>query len=311
MVEEVLGGIKLFNVLVFYFLSLLLSQFLIEFKLKYYQARFFSVLAVVLVTYLFSFLFPFKIVFYIVFLIFIALSLYTIVKNKFKIEIDKSEEFVFVIFFAYFIFLRSLVPDVYGAEKFMDMAFINSVLKSNVFPPNDPYFAGGKLDIYYYFGHVIGAGIILMSFAKPEIGYNIAMAAISAFSFLIAFGFLKEFVEEKYAAIGSIFILFSGNLYAATELFYKLLTFQKVSYLFYWNATRVIEDSTFSYAITEFPYFSFIHADYHAHVVAIPITLLCLSFLYNFHKGDKFNGYLLIPTLFILFATNPWNVPIL
>jgi len=301
----------LLNVLIFYFLSLLLSQSFLMLRLKYYQARLFSILFITLITYLFSFFFPFKIVFYTVFSIFITLSVYAVVKNNFKIRLDRNEEFIFVVFLAYFIFLRSLIPDIYGAEKFMDMAFINSVLKSHAFPPNDPYFAGGKLNIYYYFGHVIGAVITLISFTKPEVGYNIAMAAISALSFLMIFGFLKEFVEERYAAVGSIFVLFSGNLYAAIELFYKLFTFQRIGYLFYWNATRVIEDSTFGYAITEFPYFSFIHADFHAHVVAIPITLLCLAFLYDFYKGDRLKGYLLIPLLFILFATNSWSFPVI
>ena len=296
-------------VLIFYFSSLIISQPFFS-TLKYYQARFFSLLLLTLASYLFSFVFPFKYVFYIFFTFFIVVGIYVTVKNGLTFKVNR-DEFVFLIVFIYFLLLRALVPDIFGAEKFMDMAFINSILKSYTFPPNDPYFAGGKLNVYYYFGHVIGAAITLMSFTKSEIGYNIAIAAIPAFSSLIVFGFLKEFVKNVYAALGSIFILFSGNLYAAMEFFYKLLTAQSVGFLFYWNATRIIKDSTFGYAITEFPYFSFIHADLHAHVVAIPITILTISILYDFYKGNKLKGYLLPILLFILFATNPWNVPTL
>ena len=294
------------EVLIFYFLSFLIAQPL-NLHLKYYQARFFSILLLSLFSYSLSFFMPFKISFYFVLLIFVAIAAIYVARNGFNI--DRKCELLFAVVFAYFIFLRSLDPNIFGAEKFMDMAFINSILKSKTFPPNDPYFAGGKLNIYYYFGHVIGAVVTLISFAKPEVGYNIAMATIPAFSFLVTFGFLNEFLENKFAILGSVFVLFSGNLYAAFEFFYKLLNNCNIGFLFYWNATRVIEDSTFGYAITEFPYFSFIHADFHAHVVAIPITLLCLSIFYDFYNSSKLKGYFLIPLLFILFATNPWSFP--
>ena len=40
----------------------------------------------------------------------------------------------------------------------------------------------------------------------------------------------------------------------------------------FWNASRVIPDT-----INEFPFFTFIYADLHAHMIALPLTLLALA----------------------------------
>ena len=45
----------------------------------------------------------------------------------------------------------------------------------------------------------------------------------------------------------------------------------------YWNASRVIPDT-----INEFPFFSFIYADLHAHLMALPFTLLTIGVAVNF-----------------------------
>lgn len=46
----------------------------------------------------------------------------------------------------------------------------------------------------------------------------------------------------------------------------------------YWNATRVINHSPDeAVPITEFPFFTFLYADLHAHMIALPLTLLALG----------------------------------
>ncbi len=49
----------------------------------------------------------------------------------------------------------------------------------------------------------------------------------------------------------------------------------------YWNATRVIPDT-----INEFPFFSFLYADLHAHLMALPFTLVALGFAVNVVTTD-------------------------
>jgi YYY domain-containing protein len=60
-------------------------------------------------------------------------------------------------------------------------------------------------------------------------------------------------------------------------------------YLWWWRASRVISDYDLSGAykeiIDEFPFFSFLHADLHPHVLAIPFSLLAIAAALNLFLG--------------------------
>jgi len=294
------------NVIAFIAFSYLITQPFCLLNLKYYQARFLAIVVVGFASYLLAYFMPFSVAFY---LSFAALSIagLVVIAKKRRPFIDRRAESVFLASFAYFLFLRFLLPDIFGAEKLMDVAFINAVLRAENFPPADPFFAGGVLDCYYYFGYVIGAVITLLSFSPPEIGFNIAIAGIAAYSCILVYGFLNELVEERVAIAGVIFVLFSGNLYAAYELMQHAITLTPPGFLYYWNATRVIEDT-----INEFPYFSFIHADFHAHVVAIPLKILAISLLFDFWRdGRRLTAILIVLLSGVSYLTNSWDAPVL
>nr|WP_230972286.1 DUF2298 domain-containing protein [Archaeoglobus neptunius] len=267
---------------------------------KYGEARFLSLLILTSVSFAIGFFAPFRVVFYSVFALTIAISLYIIYTEKPELEFSEA---IFVAVFAFFIFLRFLNPHIFDSEKFMDSAFMNAVLKSSSFPPNDPFLAGGKLDFYYYFGHVISAGITLMSFSPPEVGYNIAVSALPAYTAAIIYEILRK-KGNAVAFSGIVLAIFSGNLFSFVDFFRRIFEGIPVDGSYYWNATRVIENT-----INEFPYFSFIHADLHAHVVAIPIFVLILSLLYRTRWG-KTEVMALALALFALFATNSWDYPL-
>ncbi len=289
---------------VFYVSSLIITLPFLRF-FKYGDARYISILTLTLITYSFSYLFPFKEVFYVVFSCFIVAAFVSVIFDKEgKIKIDK-EELIFVAVFSYVIFLRYLDPTILDCEKFMDSAFMNAVLKAKVFPPNDPFLAGGKLNFYYYFGHVMAACVTLMSSAPPEVGYNIAVAVLPAYSALLIYTILKS--KSKLAYFGIAFAMFSGDLYSVVDFVRRLVYHIPFNFLYYWNATRVIKGT-----INEFPYFSFIHADLHAHVSAIPIKILIILMLYRiWRERDKKAYFIIPPALFALFATNAWDYPLI
>ncbi|MEM4509281.1 MAG: DUF2298 domain-containing protein, partial [Archaeoglobaceae archaeon] len=108
--------------------------------------------------------------------------------------------------------------------------------------------------------------------------------------------------NRKIALIAMIFVAFSGNAYSFVDLLQRPFS-GGLDFLYYWNSTRVIEGT-----INEFPYFSFIHADLHAHVFAIPMKIFFVSLLL---LNEKRIRVLLPLTLFAIFATNSWDYPIM
>ncbi len=268
----------------------------------YHISKLLSIVLLAFFSYVFAHFMSFSAAFTISLVILLAYTFFRVGRDSFRVDV--RNELAFIVSFAFFLFLRSLVPDIFGAEKFMDSAFLNAVLNADRFPPPDPYFAGKRLDVYYYFGSVISAVIAKLSLAPPWYAYNIAMAFVGAISVSVLHGFLRE---REIGIIGLV-PLFAGPLYALYELISHITSGNLPGYLFYWNSTRIIPDSTFGKVITEFPYFSFIHGDLHAHVVAIPLKILFIAILYRFYRENEYSWA--IPVMnFALFATNSWDAP--
>ena len=88
----------------------------------------------------------------------------------------------------------------------------------------------------------------------------------------------------------------------------------------YWNATRIIPHSVGEAGpITEFPLFTFLYADLHAHMLALPLTLLAISWCVCLVLGAKQSlrmdeNILLFCvggiTIGSLAATNTWDFPV-
>ena len=113
-------------------------------------------------------------------------------------------EVVTLLAFVAFLLIRLTNPDLwhpsFGGEKPMDFAYFNGVLRSTVFPPIDPWYAGGYLN-YYYFGFVIVGTPVLLLGVMPSIAYNLivptlfALTGIGAFS--VAFNVVSAWQERR------------------------------------------------------------------------------------------------------------------
>lgn len=223
-------------------------------------------------------------------------------------------ELVFLAFFIIFLLIRFGNPDLWhpykGGEKPMDFAYFNAVIKSIHFPPYDPWYSDGYIN-YYYWGFVLAAVPTKLLGILPSIAYNLfmptffAMTAVGAFT--IGINLVKP-SKKKEVAVGLVaacFVLIIGNLGTVRMIFQgfqrlgeaQLVTsgsnvltpvlqffsgvreFLRVGRFnfypgdWYWIPSRAIPGEP----ITEFPFFTFLYGDPHAHLFAYPITLLSLS----------------------------------
>ncbi|MCX7670220.1 MAG: DUF2298 domain-containing protein, partial [Anaerolineae bacterium] len=184
-----------------------------------------------------------------------------------------------------FVGIRLLNPDLWqpwnGGEKFMESAFLNAILRSAHFPPYDPYFAGGILNYYYYGLYLISLPIKLTGIA-PEVAFNLAVPALFALTALELFSVGRALGaadrRPPTVAAGALAVLLAllmGNLDPLNQWMAQLravLSGQVAPGFDYWASSRVIP-----YTINEFPFWTFLFADLHPHLIAMPFGMLVVG----------------------------------
>ncbi len=87
---------------------------------------------------------------------------------------------VFFVFFFFMLELRFINPSISFAEKFMDHAFLASIMRMPVVPPADPWFLGGSLDVYYYLGYWMFGALGIVAGVPSNIVFNLALPTVLA-----------------------------------------------------------------------------------------------------------------------------------
>jgi YYY domain-containing protein len=233
-------------------------------------------------------------------------------------------EVVFVVTFLALALLVAYSPDVWNTEKPMDMGIVNALNQSRSFPPHDMWLAGFDLN-YYYLGHLAMALLIRLADVEPSRGYNVSVAllfALTASALFTVAGTLWARLREARPVLRSspllvgvaavIAVLVLGNLAGGREL---LQTPDPPGGYDWFAPSRVIPGT-----INEFPWFSFLLADLHAHVLALPFTLLVLGFAVQVaFAGPRARPWprALLETLCVsvalgsLYAINSWSYPVM
>jgi len=269
-----------------------------------------------------------------IFIIFITLTviIFFYFRNKKvigrkDIKIFLLEELIFFITLFLWSYIKGFNPDVHDLEKYMDFGFINSILRSEYFPPKDMWLTPFSIN-YYYFGHFFTAVMTKISQIPSFITFNLMLASIFAFTFSMSFSIginlvdkIKKYSFRKKFILGLFFayiVSFAGNLqtlYAFFthynseypkpfwELGLALSTFPN-SY-WYPSATRFIY-----HTIHEFPLYSFVVADLHGHVLDIPVVLTMLAIFISMILSKKISLKIVILLSFLLsiaYMTNAWD----
>ena len=102
-------------------------------------------------------------------------------------------EGVFLVFFALWAVVRAANPEILNTEKPMELAFINSILRSPTFPPQDPWLSGYAIS-YYYFGYVLIAMLIRLTGVLSGVGYNLTAALWFGLTAAASFGLIYDLV---------------------------------------------------------------------------------------------------------------------
>ncbi|MBK6395703.1 MAG: hypothetical protein IPF73_14285 [Betaproteobacteria bacterium] len=176
----------------------------------------------------------------------------------------------------------------------MDFAILNAVVHADAFPPPDPWFAGGRLN-YYYGGFVPVAALAKLTGTPPAVATNLAVALWMALTGSGVFALARTLalalpgVAERRAtlagAVATIAGVGAGNLGIVSALVAAPPSgdgpIARLGSLvaspdprWYWSPTRMVAERTESgNEIHEFPFFTFLHADLHAHLLALPLAV--------------------------------------
>jgi YYY domain-containing protein len=196
--------------------------------------------------------------------------------------------------FAGYLWLVGFRPDIVWGEKPMDAAFIASSARTTSIPPPDPWLAGEHIN-YYYLGHLILGTVMRMARVDLGHGFNLSMA--TAFSMAavacagLGFNAVRRWWSRSQAltvgVVAALFLLIAGNLLAPKNLLLHPSSTLAANWRkgVGWDSARVLQDAGVlpgkppRPVITEFPFFSFLIGDPHAHVLALPFTVTALALI--------------------------------
>lgn len=259
-----------------------------------------------------------------------------------------AEEMLFFAFFLLWTYLAGFHPAAYGTEKFMDYGFMEAMMRSKTLPATDLWYSGGKIN-YYYGGQYFAVFLTKLSGTRVELTYNLMRTFVAGFAFIMPFSLVHQMVKDRLGRknigwkkklpsvtgfLAGIAVSVAGNMhyviYGCVIPWIQKAKGEEVGHYWFPDATRYIgfnpdvDDKT----IHEFPCYSFVLGDLHAHVVDIMFVLLILALLYawmkkvrttklifeNMEKKDFWKKQLLMPQLLAAAAllgmfhwTNFWD----
>ena len=220
------------------------------------------------------------------------------------LDLVYAEELLLFAAFLLWTYFAGFHPAAYGTEKFMDYGFMEAMMRSKTLPATDLWYSQGKIN-YYYGGQYFAVFLTKLSGAKVELTYNLMRTFVAGLAFAMPFSLVHQMVTDRLGKTGSrwkkalpsvtgilagISVSIAGNMhyvvYGQIIPFIQKLKGEEVSSYWFPDATRYIgfnpdvEDKT----IHEFPCYSFVLGDLHAHVVDIMFVLLLLGLLYAWMK---------------------------
>ena len=262
-----------------------------------------------------------------IFLYFINRELFSKIISKWKLIL--VSEIVFLVIFSLLTLVRIQVPNAENTEKPMDLMILMSVNRADSLPPLDPWLSGEELS-YYHLGH-LGVDIVSrISINQPEVAFNLGLAMIGAMAGVAILGLsldifnlnqisrFRSQIAVGFSAVMSL--LWLAPLAGFYNLIETLFTIYREGgslfkeWWWWWDATRILDGP-----IVEFPAFSLLLGDLHAHVLSLPLSIVAIALIvkaYIYESKLDFKYWLNSPFKLILvamifaalFCINSWDV---
>ena len=216
------------------------------------------------------------------------------------------EEAFFLASFLLWTYFAGFNPAAHGTEKFMDYGFMEAMMRSDVLPARDLWYSEGVIN-YYYGGQYLSVFLTKLSSCRVEVTYNLMRTFIAGFAFTLPFSLVYQMSADKLRTedgtssfrkavpvlaglTAGTAVSIAGNMhyvvYRWVLPWIQKLRGEEPSGYWFPDATRYIghnpdrPDKT----IHEFPCYSFVLGDLHAHVVNIIFVLLMAGLLYAWLK---------------------------
>lgn len=219
-----------------------------------------------------------------------------------------DDELVVTLLFLLWTYVAGFRPAAYGTEKFMDYGFMMAMMRSTTLPAKDLWYAGSKIN-YYYGGQYFAVFLTKLTHTQVAQTYNLMRTLVAGFCFAVPFGLVRQMVldswkKEKPALLGGVLagagVSLAGNMHYVVigkllPWIREIFHLPKGDYTYWFpNSTRYIgyypaeNDKT----IHEFPSYSFVLGDLHAHVVNLMFVVALISLVYAMMKHHSSKGAL-------------------
>ena len=229
-----------------------------------------------------------------------------------KIQLIVREELLFFGIFLLWTYLAGFRPQAYGTEKFMDYGFMEAMMRSKTLPARDLWYSQGTIN-YYYGGQYFAVFLTKLTGSRVEVTYNLMRTFVAAFAFVYPFSLVRQMAKDrlygrmsgikKYlpslaGVTGGIAVSIAGNVHyivyrCVLPLIHKIQGVAETASYWFPDATRYIgynpvneSDKT----IHEFPCYSFVLGDLHAHVVNVMFVTFLVGMLYAWMKKIRSAG---------------------
>ncbi len=219
---------------------------------------------------------------------------------------------VFAVIFVAFFWIIGYNPLVDpGTENFMDFGFLQTIYRQKSAFPIDPWYSGTKLDHYYYLGQAMVVCLCRLAHTTPEYCYNMMLATFAGMVFSMVYELCgaifsalvpdqcKKNAGERFAGIiGGCVAAFGGNphwfLYGICKPLLGKLTGDDQAAEYWFPDGTVYINMEFGdpdNGKSEFPAYSTILGDLHAHVInvlfVLPLVAVLFELVMSYKDEDK------------------------